>query len=398
MNEAAGTPEPQLLTHDIVVLLVDDQAIIGEAVRRMLAGEQDITLHYCQDAREAVEQAAKVQPTVILQDLVMPHIDGLDLVPQYRQQESTRDTPLIVLSTKEEAATKAEAFARGANDYLVKLPDPLELIARIRYHSKGYIALLERNEAYQALTESEQALRDELARAAEYVMSLLPEKSDEPFKTDWRFIPSADLGGDTFDYQWVDDDRFAICLLDVCGHGVGSALLSVSVINTLRGRALADTDFADPAQVLAGVNRAFPMERQNFLFFTMWYGVYDRRDQTLRYAGGGHPPALLLSGSGDAGMLQLESTGPLIGMDEDAEFPCLSQLVKPGDRLYVYSDGVFEVQLEETGEMWTFEDFLAFMLRSSDGGRSTNCSSTTASCKATMSSAMIFPLSKSPGE
>ena len=80
--------------------------------------------------------------------------------------------------------------------------------------------------------------------------------------------------------------------------------------------------------------------------------------------------AVLLPGNDDAGMVQLESTGPLIGMDEDAEFPCLSQLVKPGDRLYVYSDGVFEVQLKETGEMWAFNDFLAFMARSSDGSRS----------------------------
>ena len=81
-----------------------------------------------------------------------------------------------MLSTKEEADTKAEAFARGANDYLVKLPDPVELIARIRYHSRGYIALLERREAYAALARSRKALQDELNKAADYVRSLLPER------------------------------------------------------------------------------------------------------------------------------------------------------------------------------------------------------------------------------
>lgn len=75
---------------------------------------------------------------------------------------------------KEEAITKADAFEAGENDYLVKLPDKIELIARIRYHSKGYIALLERNEMYQALLESKEALAHELNRAAEYVISLLP--------------------------------------------------------------------------------------------------------------------------------------------------------------------------------------------------------------------------------
>ena len=142
--------EPQLTQHKVTVLLIDDQPMIGEAVRRMLAGEPDIAFHYCRDATKAIDEAARIKPTVILQDLVMPDIDGLTLVKNFRANEATRETPMIVLSTKEEPAVKAEAFALGANDYIVKLPDRLELLARIRYHSKGYIALLQRNEAYQA--------------------------------------------------------------------------------------------------------------------------------------------------------------------------------------------------------------------------------------------------------
>jgi len=140
--------------------------MIGEAVRRMLAPEADIRFHYCSDPAEALKMARELAPTVILQDLVMPEIDGLTLVKFYRAEPALRDTPLIVLSTKEEPATKAEAFALGANDYLVKLPDRIELVARIRYHSQGYINLLERNEAYQALLASQKALAAELAEAA----------------------------------------------------------------------------------------------------------------------------------------------------------------------------------------------------------------------------------------
>jgi sigma-B regulation protein RsbU (phosphoserine phosphatase) len=188
----------------IVVLLVDDQPIIGEAVRRMLASQDDIAFHYLQDPTKAVATATELRATVILQDLVMPEIDGLDLVLRYREEEATRLTPLIVLSTKEEADTKAEAFARGANDYLVKLPDPVELIARLRYHSRGYIALLERNRAYAELARSEKALNDEIAKAARYVRSLLPAPVGEaPVRSDWRFIPSVALGGDSFDYHWL---------------------------------------------------------------------------------------------------------------------------------------------------------------------------------------------------
>jgi two-component system, chemotaxis family, response regulator WspR len=150
-----------------MVLLVDDQAMIGEAIRRALLGQPNIEFHYCSNPGRAVEIAKKIKPTVILQDLVMPDIDGLTLVRQYRGNPATKDIPIIVLSTKEEAAIKSAAFAEGANDYLVKLPDNIELIARIRYHSKAYLNQLQRDEAYRALRESQEELLEkniELAR------------------------------------------------------------------------------------------------------------------------------------------------------------------------------------------------------------------------------------------
>src|SRR5262245_37853335 len=175
----------------IKVLLIDDQAIVGETVRRMLAGEPNLEYRFCPDPAAAIDAANEFQPTVILQDLVMPDIDGLQLVKFFRANPATRDTPLVVLSSKEEPVIKARAFALGANDYLVKLPDRLEVVARIRYHSRGYIALLERNEAYRALAEKQRELAAEVNRAAQYVRSLLPA----PLKSgsvgiDWKFVPS----------------------------------------------------------------------------------------------------------------------------------------------------------------------------------------------------------------
>src|SRR5205823_2247965 len=138
----------------------------------------------------------------------------------------------------------------------------VELIARIRYHSRGYIALLERNEAYRKLAESQQLLAEEVAQAARYVESLLPRPlSEGPVRVDWRFIPSTWLGGDSFGYHWLDDDHFAVYLLDVSGHGVGASLLSVSAMNVLRSQALPNTDFRDPGQVLRGLSATFQMEK-----------------------------------------------------------------------------------------------------------------------------------------
>jgi signal transduction histidine kinase/HPt (histidine-containing phosphotransfer) domain-containing protein len=144
--------------YHVMVLLVDDQAMVCEAVRRALTNHADIDFHYCQDAREAISVANQVKPTVILQDLVLPGIDGLTLVNQYRANPATRDTPIIVLSTNENPQIKGQAFALGANDYMVKLPDKIELVARIRYHSRAYLNLLQRDAAYRALRESQQQL------------------------------------------------------------------------------------------------------------------------------------------------------------------------------------------------------------------------------------------------
>ncbi|MFC0575986.1 GGDEF domain-containing response regulator [Paraburkholderia solisilvae] len=141
-----------------MVLLVDDQAIVAEAVRQALAGEDGIDFHYCAKAEEAMKAVIYTRPTVILQDLVMPGVDGLTLVKAYRSTPATRDVPIIVLSAKEEPVIKSAAFAAGANDYLVKLPDRIELVARVRYHSRSFVNLLQRDEAYRALRQSQQQL------------------------------------------------------------------------------------------------------------------------------------------------------------------------------------------------------------------------------------------------
>lgn len=143
-----------------MVLLVDDQAMIGEAVRRGLANQPNIDFHFCADPHQAVAQAMRIKPTVILQDLVMPGLDGLSLVREYRSNPATQDIPIIVLSSKEDPLVKSAAFAAGANDYLVKLPDNIELVARILYHSRSYLTLLQRDEAYRALRVSQQQLLD----------------------------------------------------------------------------------------------------------------------------------------------------------------------------------------------------------------------------------------------
>ncbi|MDJ0782691.1 MAG: SpoIIE family protein phosphatase [Desulfosarcinaceae bacterium] len=215
--------------------------------------------------------------------------------------------------------------------------------------------LLDRNEILKQLSH-------ELSDAIGYVKTVLPQPiTTGPVVTDWKFIPSHSLGGDTFGYHWIDDDHFAIYLVDVSGHGWAAALLSVSVINVLRSQSLPDTDFHQPNQVLFSLNNAFPAENNNDLFFTIWYGVYHRNSHQLVYASGGHPPALLLSGarSPNRRLDQLRTPNSVMGIEPDIPYQSKIQAIDGSARLYVYSDGVYDIKkIDES--IWGFNGLLEF--------------------------------------
>lgn len=351
------TVAPITLTeHHIKVLLVDDQRIVGETIRRMLLDIPGLEYRFCADPKLALAEAETFQPTVILQDLIMPGVDGIEMVRAFRTNAATASVPLIVLSSKEEPTTKAEAFGAGANDYLVKLPDKLEVVARIRYHSAAYISRLERDEAFTVLKAQQEVIAQELTDAANYVRSLLPAPMPQGslIPADWRFVTSSTLGGDSFGYHWLSANQLAIYLLDVCGHGVGSALLSVSAINTIRNGTLPGVDFAVPSEVLAGLNRAFPMEQQNGKYFTMFYGIFNTDTREMIHASGGHPPAIAIGPDGTE--THLGSSGMMIGAFPFASFKDRTTTIAPGTKLFVFSDGCYEV-FNEAGVMMSVADF-----------------------------------------
>ena len=233
-----------------------------------------------------------------------------------------------------------------------------------------YDAMIEHGEAVEdqlaqqneLLEQTQQRLDAELADAARYLFSILPDKRDTSPRTDWLLVPSTELGGDSFGYRRIDDRHFAFYLIDVCGHGVGAALLSVAAINVLRSSALPNTDYRSPSQVLAALNEMFPMERQSNMFFTIWYGVYDEVERTLSYATGGHPPAILLrdngSGASDASLL-ITYGGMAIGAFPDLEFDSAKVAIEPGDRLLLLSDGTFEIDKGED-DMLSVDELAAF--------------------------------------
>lgn len=229
----------------------------------------------------------------------------------------------------------------------------------------GWIALTwrdvtERFELTQRIARSEQRLKAELDSAADYVASILPADLDGEVRVSSRFVPSRHLGGDSYDYQWIDDDHLMVYLVDVSGHGVGPAMMSVSVHNLLRSGTFDKAMLLQPGAVLAELNRLFQMERQAGNYFTIWYGVYQASTRSLRFASGGHPPALVFAG-GEL-VAELNTDAVPVGILDMTEFRTCTYQIPPDADILLYSDGAFELTVPDGG-YWTLAGFIEVSAR-----------------------------------
>jgi serine phosphatase RsbU (regulator of sigma subunit) len=209
----------------------------------------------------------------------------------------------------------------------------------------------------QSLLRQTERLTADLRSAAAYVESTLPVGLDGPVQVSSYYLPSQELGGDCFDYRWVDDDHLVVYVIDVSGHGIEPALLSISVHNMLRSDALPLRTLLVPDRVLAELNRRFQMDQHGQHFFTMWFGVYQASTRTLRYASAGAPPAFAFtSGDGATPVPDLSTDCAPVGMFEDTVFTSSAYSVPPGCRILLYSDGAYELDLGD-GQQLSLDDF-----------------------------------------
>jgi sigma-B regulation protein RsbU (phosphoserine phosphatase) len=252
------------------------------------------------------------------------------------------------------ADTKPHDFSASELDLLRQLGTMVERELRMSDLIDAQSELLV---VQKELLSTQRRLDEELRAAAEYVTSQFPVPLREPLAIDWKFVPSAQVGGDGLGYHALDETRFAIYLLDVCGHGVAPALMSISLLSWLRSEARGGIDFADPAAVLAALNRDFPMSRHGDRFFTMWYGVLDVASGRLVYSSAGHPPAVVLEA--DGGLRRLGRSGIPVGCLSSATYENLEAQLGAEEILYVFSDGAFELRRGD----WSLEDLEARLAR-----------------------------------
>jgi len=344
----------------------DDEGNRTMLARRLARLGHDVVT--ASDGNEALARLRQQPFDLLLLDIQMPGLNGYQVLDAMKQEPALAQVPVVVLSASDETSRVARCIEMGAEDYLSKPFDPVLLKARIGACLEKKQLRERERKAFAALQQSQKALSDELADAAAYVRSLLPQPlEDGPVRATWRFLPSTQLGGDAFGYHWLDERRFAVYVLDVCGHGVGAALLSVSVLNALRSRSVPNVDFTDPGAVLSALNQVFPMERQNNMFFTIWYGVLDKETRELKFACGGHPPAVVLE-EGSLDPRELRTPGAIVGGFPEANYPTGRCLLPPGSALYVFSDGVYELARAD-GTTVQAAEFVAELARPCSGPR-----------------------------
>jgi sigma-B regulation protein RsbU (phosphoserine phosphatase) len=334
------------------ILIVDDDPANRELLARRLE-RYGARGSLAQTGLEALQMLRKTPFDLVLLDLLMPGLDGCQVLAKLKADRKLRYIPVIMISGLDQENGIARCLEMGAEDYLTKPFNPLFLRARIGACLEKKHWRDQEQKTWKALVESQEKIAASLSEAARYVESLLPRKMSSPVVFDYFFRPSAQLGGDIFDCHRIDDGHLAIYLLDVSGHGVGAALLSVSLMNLIRAGALRGVDFREPAAVLRALNETFPMENQNNFFFTIWYGVYSVAEQRLVYANGGHPPALL---RGADGVRELGAKGAAIGCLPECEFGQEETTVGAGNQLLLFSDGVYELAIPE-GKSRNYRDF-----------------------------------------
>ncbi len=319
------------------ILIIDDDFTTQLLLERTLSMQgYDITL--ASDGEEGLIKAKTIRPALIICDWIMPRKNGLEVCIQIKSTPELSTTFFILLTSLDSTEDRVKGLDAGADDFLCKPIEMNELKARVR-------AGLRLHQLSKDLQSQKQLLEAELAEAAEYVSTILPEPLLHPsLSIDVCFIPSRQLGGDSFDYFWLDDHHLVFYLLDVSGHGLRASLPSLAVVNLLRSRGLNNVDYYQPDSVLKGLNQAFQMSDRNDKYFTIWYGVYNRQNRSLTYSSAGHPPAILLTPTLKDTEQRLKTPGVPVGMFPNIQYVNASCEIAAHSSLYIFSDGIYEVE------------------------------------------------------
>jgi sigma-B regulation protein RsbU (phosphoserine phosphatase) len=320
------------------LLVVEDSSTMRRMISSLLKAEGYEVEMAC-DGVEGLARARELRPELILTDYEMPEMNGPGLCEALKADPVLRPIPVIMLTTLGESESKVAGLNAGADDYIEKPRTPgeiQEIFARIRAQLRIADLRAELEERNEQLERAQQRLRHELDLAIKVQTAIMPQppKPRGVLRFAVRYRPVNDLGGDVYDFYRLDDGRLGILIADVTGHGVNSALLSAMVKGIAAPVAMAG---ADPSRVMESLDSALEQYFPEGYFLTAFFLVIDEATGAFRYAGVGHPPAMIV---GPNGSRQLDAEAGLLGIGLAIGSPVLEGILAPGESVLLYTDGL----------------------------------------------------------
>jgi phosphoserine phosphatase RsbU/P len=381
--------EPIMTSPSGTLLIVDDDEANRDMLSRRLE-RKGFEVTVAEDGHRAIELVRARPFDLVLLDVLMPGLSGLEVLRELRRGFPATELPVIMATALSESGDVVEALRLGANDYVSKPLDFPVVLARIHAQLSLKRAIeevvrLERSleQRNQELTgvnarlaEANRRMERDLRAAARIQEAFLPrgEPQFPRARFAWHYRPCEELAGDGLNVFALDDRHAGLYVFDVSGHGVASALLSVSLSRVLSppsdpssvlrpdpngGGASATGGPTPPAEVAGRLNRMFPFDEATEQYFTMVYGVLDAETGDFRYVSAGHPGLVHVPAAG--GCRIVENRGFPIGLAM-RPYDELSLTLAPGDRIYLYSDGIPEA-MDADGRVFGGERLLEALER-----------------------------------
>ena len=334
------------------VLVVDD-TITNRRLLKAILRRSEFDIHEATNGIEALDVARRIDPDLILLDVMMPEKDGYEVCRELKADTATADIPVIFLTAMTQAADKIKGLELGAVDYITKPFSKGEILARVNTHLEIRMLSESLRAMNRELLAKQRRIEADLKAASAIQGSLIPSSQRKreiaSLALDWVFLPCNRIGGDVFNVFRLDEDHVGAYVLDVSGHGVPSAMVTVSVSQSLEphsGKVLkVKTDeppfyrLPGPSEVCGILDHEFPFERFQ-KFSTLVYLLINIRTGVVRYARAAHPRPILVRRSGATEIL--DEGGTIIGLDTGGTYEEGETRLEPGDRIYLCTDGILE--------------------------------------------------------
>ncbi|MEQ3592893.1 fused response regulator/phosphatase [Bacillus albus] len=324
------------------ILIVDDNPVNIFVIEKILkqAGYQDlVSLNSAQELFEYIQfgedSSRHNEIDLILLDIMMPEIDGLEVCRRLQNEEKFKDIPIIFVTALEDANKLAEALDIGAMDYITKPINKVELLARMR------VALRLKSELNWH-KEQEENLRNELDLATQVQRNLLssPLREDH-IKIEASYLPSFKLAGDMYYWYKIDENRYGIILLDVMGHGISASLVCMFISSVLRETI---KSLIDPELVIKDLNKYMTLlhnENDDIpYYFTAIYLVVDTEKRTIEYVNAGHPSGYVLVD--ETNMVELNRGSCAVGFFDEIKVKKTVIPFEKNAQIVLFTDGVLE--------------------------------------------------------